>query len=378
VSPRAIAPRGSEAASRLATAGRLFASSLGLLCLLGCARPAELVFRPDAAATAAGIETVLVATNRAAAPGPALYGDRPSDRLSFARFDIAVPPAHTPGGDDPIARRPGDPERHFLVAAASRIPDEAGFVSALNRRLAALPPGDRPGGVFVHGFRNSFADGVLYQAQLQADFGYAGAIAHFAWPTRPSSLAYLRDLDSALASRDALARTIELVAASEAEEIVLVGTSLGAFLLMETLRSMALRGHGAVFARIEAVVLVSADIGLDVFRAQVEPVAARGVRPIVVVSRGDLALRLSARLHGAPARLGSAPAEALAGLPVTVLDVTALPVAEPYRHLFLARSPDLIRIIRRLHDSEEPDARGDASARLAAAVRGSSGRPPSP
>jgi esterase/lipase superfamily enzyme len=347
---------------------------LAALSLLGCTRPAELVFVSDAAATAATVETVLVASIRAPEPGPALYGNRLGERLSFARFEIAVPPAHRMGQADPRPRAPGDRERHFLVAEASRILDERSFVAAINRRLAGHPGPDRPAALFVHGFRNSFADGVLYQAQLQTDFDHHGALVHFAWPATPSTLTYLRDLDRALASRDALARTIDLLAASEADEIILVGTSLGAFLLMEALRTMAMAGPDPVFARIEAVVLVAADIDLDVFRTQVEAVAARGVQTIVVTSRRDRALGLSAALRGTGRRVGSAPPDALAGLPIAIFDVSALPVGDTYRHLLLARSPDLIRLVRSVHQSEDPDARHDAVRRLGAAVRAGAGR----
>jgi esterase/lipase superfamily enzyme len=346
---------------------------LGLACLalLGCApRPAELVFAPEAAATAAAIETVLVASSRAPDPGPSLYANHPGAELSFARFDVAVPSAHIAGGADPRTRPPGDPERHFLVVEAARIPDEGAFLAALNRRLAADPVAGRPAAVFVHGFRNSFADGVFYQAQLQSDLDRHGAIVHFAWPSNPSNLTYFRDVERALASRDALAQTIDLVAGSDAGEILLVGPSLGAFLLMDTLRGMALAGHDAVFDKIAAVVLVGADIDLDVFRAQAAAVAARGVQIVVVTSRRDRALRVSAALRGTRTRVGSAPPETLAGLPVAVLDVTGVPVNETYRHLFLARSPDLLRQIRDVHDAGAPDTRHAGVPRLAEAVRG--------
>lgn len=361
--------RTAEAVPGLVLAARPLALCLAVLALLGCARPAELVFAPGAAATAAAVETVLVASSRAPEPGPALYGNRVGEELSFARFEIAVPPAHRAGQPDPRPHAPGDRERHFLVTEASRFADARSFVGAINRRLAAHPEPDRPAALFVHGFRNSFADGVLYQAQLQADLDRHGAIVHFAWPATPSSLTYLRDIDRALASRDALARTIDLLASSDADEMILVGTSLGAFLLMEALRTMATGGHDPVFAKIEAVVLVAADIDLDVFRSQVDAVAARGVQTIAVTSRRDRALGLSAALRGTRRRVGSAPPDALAGLPVTIFDVSALPVGDSYRHLLLARSPDLIRLVRMVHQSEDPDARHDAARRLGATVR---------
>jgi esterase/lipase superfamily enzyme len=179
---------------------------------------------------------------------------------------------------------------------------------------------------------------------------------HFAWPATPSRLAYLRDLDRAIASRDALARTLDLLAASDVREIVLVGNSLGAFLLMDVLRTMALSDrHEPVFAKLDTVVLTAADIDPDVFRMQVAPVAARGARILVVTSARDRALRLAGLMRGAQTRVGSAPLETFAGLPVSVIDVTDLAVADPNRHQILATCPDLVAMVREIH------AAGDAA-----------------
>jgi esterase/lipase superfamily enzyme len=102
--------------------GRLRALGTGLaaaLLLAACGGPPELVFAPEAAAQAT--ETVLVASIRAPEPPPVLYGNRQGADLSFARLEITVPPRHRPGMAAPAPRRPGDPDRHFLVASASRI-----------------------------------------------------------------------------------------------------------------------------------------------------------------------------------------------------------------------------------------------------------------
>jgi esterase/lipase superfamily enzyme len=296
----------------------------------------------------------MVASIRSREPAPAIYGQGIAPDLDFARFEISVPAGHRPGVVDPPARSPDAVDRSFLVLSAHRIADERSFVAALNRRLAAHPGRDCVGGVYVHGYRNSFADSLIHQAQIQADVDQHGAIVHFAWPASPSRLAYLRDFDMALASRDALARTIDLLAETEVREIGLVGNSLGAFLVMDTLWTMARSGrHDPALAKLDTVVLVAADIDPELFRRQAAAIAARGVRIVVVTSTADRALRLSAFLRGTRSRVGSLPPDAFAGLPVVILDATDLPVSDSAGHRLLARCPDLLALAREAHVAGE-------------------------
>ena len=114
---------------------------------------------------------------------------------------------------------------------------------------------------------------------------------HFAWPSAASTLAYVTDRESALYSRDALETTIDTLGRSNATRMDLVGHSMGAFLLMDTLRLMARTENRAFFRKVNAVILISPDIDIDVFRKEAEPVLARGVKIYVIVSQGDRALR---------------------------------------------------------------------------------------
>ncbi len=67
---------------------------------------------------------------------------------------------------------------------------------------------------------------------------------------------------------------------------------------MDTLRLMARTENDAFFQKVNAVILISPDIEIDVFRKEAEPVLARGVNIYVIVSKDDRALRISARLRG--------------------------------------------------------------------------------
>ena len=175
---------------------------------------------------------------------------------------------------------------------------------------------------------------------------------HFAWPSAASTLAYVADRESALYSRDALETTIDTLGRSNATRMDLVGHSMGAFLLMDTLRLMARTENDAFFRKVNAVILISPDIDIDVFRKEAEPVLARGVKIYVLVSKDDRALRISARLRGEQSRLGSIKsADELGGLPVTVIDLSAVESPDALGHFKPGTSPSVIAFVSALHKS---------------------------
>ena len=316
-----------------------------------CGSRGELAFAPEAASVGS-VETVLVSTTRAPVEGLPLYTRERADQPQFARFQISVPPDRKLGTVTYPRRSPPDPRTDFLVVAAQRLPDERAFIAGIDAMLAAEPPDRRSAIIFIHGYNTTFAEGLYRHAQLQHDLEPRGVSIHFAWPSAASSRGYLHDRESALFSRDALATTIDALARSNAAEFNLAGHSMGAFLLMDTLRTMALVGHDEVFRKLNTVLLISPDIEIDVFRKQAEPVLARGVRIYVLVSGSDRALRLSARLRGERERLGSIrSAGDLGGLDVGVVDLSAVKSVDMLGHFKSGTSPAIIDFVRRLRAS---------------------------
>jgi len=80
---------------------------------------------------------------------------------------------------------------------------------------------------------------------------------------------------------------------------------MGTFLAMETLRSLALARDRATLSKINAVILISADLEVDVFRRQAPPVLAAGIPIYLIVSDDDRALKLSAFIRGESDRVGN-------------------------------------------------------------------------
>jgi esterase/lipase superfamily enzyme len=262
---------------------------------------------------------------------------------------VSVPPQREPGTVRfPSPARP-NPRTDFLVTAAEPLADERAFIGALDAGLAGPDANGRNVSLFVHGFNTNFAEGLYRQAQLQHDFDRRGASVHFSWPSAGRTLGYLADREAALFSRDGLEATIGAIARSQARTVDLIGHSMGAFLLMETLRTMARAGEDRTLARVNSVLLIAPDIEIDVFRQQARPLIDRGVPIYVMVSDADRALALSARIRGERKRLGSISGiDELDGLDVTVIDLGQLERNDRLGHFKLGTSPELIAFVRGL------------------------------
>lgn len=316
--------------------------------LAGCAGRGEIGFMPSETKTQAPVAEILVATPRKIAPAPVLFSDERDYSLHFASFGIAIPPNRTAGKVQFPKGQP-DPETDFLVTSHEMLEGERGFISALNTATREDPAKSGLGTLFVHGYNTNFAEGLYRGAQLSYDLRPPGLEVFFSWPSEANLTAYLTDRESALFARDDLAQTIEAMSKSKLKSFKVVGHSMGAFVVMDTLRTMALANEKAALRKIDAVVLISADIEIDVFRKQAPPVLAAGVPIYLIVSSDDKALRFSARLRGQKTRLGSIKSvEQLGGLDVNVIDLSAIDSDEATGHFKVGTSPQVIAMIQGL------------------------------
>ncbi|MGH6820208.1 MAG: alpha/beta hydrolase, partial [Methylocella sp.] len=205
--------------------------------------------------------------------------------------------------------------------------------------------------VFVHGFNNHF-DAAVYQfAQIAHDSGADAAPILFTWPSRGSIFQYGYDRESTDFSRDALEETLRRVATDPGTgEITVMAHSMGARLVMETLRQMSIR-DGRVTAKVRNLVLASPDLDVDVFAEQWRDIGQPRPRLTVFVSRNDTALRVSRHLAGNVDRLGqidpmSEPyLSALANSGIDVIDLTDLSVANSLNHSKFAKNPGVVQLI---------------------------------
>jgi esterase/lipase superfamily enzyme len=284
-----------------------------------------------------------VATNRGPDPDHAVPGALRSANVEFGRFTVSVPAQRDPGEiTRPAGRIAANPSEHFMLADAQTMSRDA-FRAAIRTRIQALPANEHEAVMFVHGYNTAFIEGVYRAAQLDHDLQLPGVMMHYSWPSLATPLAYAHDRDSVLFARDGLVEALREIRAAGTRRIILVAHSMGSQLVMESLRQMALAGDPALSA-VGGVILISPDIDVAVFRQQARAIGDLPQPFLIMTSRRDRVLQLSARLSGESARLGNlSDPEAVAELDVTLVDVSAF--SEGSGHFTVGSSPALIQLL---------------------------------
>ncbi|SHH33947.1 alpha/beta hydrolase [Marivita hallyeonensis] len=321
----------------MTSVSRLLSLVAAALTLAACTPRAELalVAAPDPVQT----ERIYVATARVPIDPPLDFSASRADRLSFAAYDIGIPPNRAAGDVRYPGARP-DPNRQFTVTSAHRLADETALADAL-----AQGPTDHVV-IFVHGYNYTLGEAVYRHAQIAHDFDMQAPQITFAWASAARPLGYIHDRDSIAIARDDFEALLGTLLREQDKDILLVGHSMGAMLIMETLRQMAVANR-RINHRIEGVMLISPDIDITLFLNQVERIAPLPKPFVVITSQDDRVLRLSARLSGRPQRLGSlSDTERLRSLDITVVDLTELRGGDPRGHMTAVTSPDAIALLR--------------------------------
>lgn len=315
-----------------------------ILALAACAPRPSVVVDPSAARIGK-VEKIFFATTRTLKPA-GRFGDGRVYDPGFGQVDVAIPPSHEPGTLEVNAYRV-DPHRYFTIAAETRYSGPAKFRAELAARLHKLPPDKREVVLFVHGFNVNFTEGAFRLAQLVEDFNITGVPLYFSWSSAANVLGYERDRDSALFARDALEKTIFDAKAAGATSIILIAHSMGSFLAMEVLRDLAIRNPDLPRRMIRAVVLISPDIDVSVFKSQAFRIGKMPNPFIIFVSNKDRALQLSAFLSGERNQLGNiGNVGQVSDLPITVVNVTKFSKSADLNHFTIGTSPALISIFK--------------------------------
>lgn len=330
--------------------------------LAACSPRGEITIMPEAEGIGV-TRTIFVATTRGIdeETGEA-FGFERNPHARFVRFDISIPPEREAGEITwPKPNHPPDPLTDFVTTRQDLFAGAGEFRVELASALRQSPSGKREAVVFVHGFNNTFAEGVYRIAQLSQDLDLPGVVVHYSWPSRANPLGYAYDRDSALFARDGFEELLNEVAAAGADSIIIVAHSMGSALTMETLRQKAIAGNSNVKPRTAGIILISPDIDVDVFRAQATRIGTLPQPFIIFTSKKDRALALSARLTGQRERLGNIrDVDEVADLKVTLLDVSAF--SQGLGHFAVGDSATLLRILGRVTDLDSAFA-GDQTGR---------------
>ena len=310
--------------------------------LTACSRPA--VTGLSDTVPEAVIERVFVATQRTRNQLGQIFGEKRSSRMQYATIDVSIPPRHELGQLE-RTRGEADAGQYFAPVAVEALDGSRDFTRALGRSRG----GD--GGVllFVHGYNNTLEDAVFRVAQIKHDFDIEEPAILFSWPSAGDPRGYVYDRDSVLFARDGFVELLRDLHAAGQRRILLVAHSMGGYLTMEVLRQIALEGDRHLFGGLEAVILMSPDIDPDIFRQQAAAIGKLPQPFVIMTSKSDRVLSLSGLLTGRKPRLGRIEGpEELAGLDVTVIDVSGFDDAGVSGHDVPFSSAKAIQLLRGL------------------------------
>jgi esterase/lipase superfamily enzyme len=168
--------------------------------------------------------------------------------------------------------------------------------------------------VYVHGYNNTFEDGVLVIAELWHFLGRQGVPILYTWPAGAGSglRGYNHDRESGEFTIFHLKQFLRLLASMpDLEELHLIAHSRGTDVLTSALRELYIetQASGKDFRtvyRIKNVVLAAADLDLEVVtqRVAAEYVGLGTERSTIYVSNVDKAIGFSAFLFTSLSRIG--------------------------------------------------------------------------
>nr|WP_321458419.1 alpha/beta fold hydrolase [uncultured Cohaesibacter sp.] len=291
----------------------------------------------------------MVATSRTPTGQADFSGDR-DGTLHLASYGVSIPPSHKVGQIEWPHGTP-DLKRHFAVTSVEAFKDTKAFQTHLAseavKAKSAKASNSRTAALFVHGYNTDFSESLYRAAQLRHDFALDIPLALYSWPSAGEPGLYMYDRDSVKTSRDQLASIIELMVHSQVDDVVLIAHSLGSELLMEALRQIALENHGALPSKIHTVILISPDLDIDVFNAQLHAIKTLPKEFAIFASQKDKALLLSSFLAGDKNRVGNNIDETkIQRAGITVIDVSQFTGGDGMNHMTAVTSPSLVALLK--------------------------------
>lgn len=311
---------------------RLLSAGLLVLLVAGCAiRPNASVLRPvTLAEQPTRTVQVLTATNRAPSQDGGFAAERAA--VTYELYTISVPASAKPSEVSYPGSKPNGQQDYLVL---DRKPLTRQQFLATSRQAGDV---GEPVSLFVHGYNQSYQEALYRLAQVSADAGMKAPVILFAWPSEAELLEYVADKDAVLASRSDLTTLLaDLGQASPGNRMVLVGHSMGGFLVMESLRELRLSGRREIIDRM-SISLAAPDIDIAVFAAQLETLGRLREPIVLVVSRDDVALKMSSLLGNDRQRIGRldvqnpAVQQLIGSFDVLVVDITSIAAPDSFGH----------------------------------------------
>jgi esterase/lipase superfamily enzyme len=308
---------------------------------------------------------VFYGTNRAPTGDtkPAQYYGTARGELDVGYLDVSIPEVHKEGELETQSRwsmitLEADPEarRRFVLLNKVTPLSKDAFVNALQRQVRSAPTRDIF--LFVHGFNVSFEDAARRVAQLAYDLDFDGTPMMYSWPSQASTTAYTVDEASVGISSRKLAGFLEtLVDQSGATRIHLIAHSMGNRALIESLETyLAKRAPDQRKKVFGQIVFTAPDVDRDYFLETVESLRESAARVTLYASDNDLALKTSAKIHGAP-RAGQAGVSTITLPWLDTIDMSAVQADMLGHSYFAANAGAIYDLFRMLWRDDAPARR---------------------
>jgi esterase/lipase superfamily enzyme len=160
--------------------------------------------------------------------------------------------------------------------------------------------------IYVHGYKVVFANPILVTTELWHFLGYDGVAIAFAWPSTPSTWAYMSDLETAALSAHSLRILIDYLAEeTQVERINIIGYSAGTRVVIDALDQLSLMSAAVADAGLQEdlpigqVILVGSDYDRHLFAAAlVNGLLNLPERLTIYLSETDRALGISQWVFG--------------------------------------------------------------------------------
>jgi esterase/lipase superfamily enzyme len=235
------------------------------------------------------------------------FTDQYSKTVTYGWCDVQIPEWHRVGslGSSWHKRwRSGNDDRLRIVDAEAL--EATAFWKEIASAVAAAPAGERHAVVWIHGYKNSFEDAALRAGQFGADLKIAGAMGFFAWASRDSRLKYMGDESAIESSEHQIEKfLIAFATQSGADAVHVIAHSMGNRAITRIVDRMVLRAQAGSGVRFGQVILAAPDVNEHLFANIAQAYKEVSKRTTIYVSSRDLALKLSAFLHGTSPAGGS-------------------------------------------------------------------------
>lgn len=269
--------------------------------------------------------TVITATDRQRdSTGIGYTADR-SLRLRFERFTVASSASRKGMSNARPVTQPSGARKYVVIRR------EAMAVEDMNINNGIL--------IYVHGYNYTFQESLFQLARIVFDGGLNETPILFSWPSEGTVTGYVADKDAAAYARDDLVELLSGLKKRHSKgSVTLFGHSMGAWIVVESLRQLKLSNRDDVLRRINQVVLAAPDIDFDLFKRQVKAIGPLARPMILLSSPDDRALAISSRIGGSRVRIGSVRAEnsavkeLIAGNAIEVVDLSTLPTPDRTNH----------------------------------------------